>query len=173
MKSESIIIPALSALILSLGACATDECLDNKNSLPLAGFYSSALSPEAVSVDSVSLLAIGAPGDSLILNNARNVSQAYLPFNLDSRQTTFRLYYDFTASANGGQPLYNDITFSYEIKPWFVSSACGAIYKYQIEEIRSTTLFLDSVTCPSGIIDNTPGQNIFFYFRTSGEGEQR
>ena len=32
--------------------------------------------------------------------------------------------------------------------------------------IDHTTHFVDSVTCPSQVIDNTPGENIFIYFRT-------
>lgn len=161
-----------SALLLAAASgCATDECLDNQNSLPLAGFYSSTSVPQPVTLDSISLYGVGAPGDSLVLNNARSVSQTYLPFRIDEEETSFRIYYESTATINGGRPLYDEIKFSYGIEPWFVSSACGAIYKYKIRDISYTTLFLDSVTCPKGIIDNVPGQNIMFYFRVSQGGE--
>lgn len=167
VTSRHIILSPLIALML--GACSTEECLDNKNSLPLAGFYSSSAEPKEIAIDSISLTAIGQPGDSLILDNARGVSQTFLPFNIDKGETTFRLIYNFTAPREGMTPLYDDITFTYDIRPWFVSSACGAIYKYRVNGIRHTGLLIDSVTCPKGVIDNVAGQNIFIYFRVNEE----
>lgn len=153
-----------------LAACGTEECLDNKNSLPLAGFYASGWGDQQIQVDSISLMGIGAPGDSLILDNARNVSQVFLPFRIDENRTDFRLYYDFAKSQEGRVP-YDDISFEYDIDPWFVSAACGAIYKYKIRNISHTNLLIDSISCPGGVIDNVTGVNINIYFRVNLQEE--
>ncbi|MCM1291232.1 MAG: DUF6452 family protein [Prevotella sp.] len=163
------IIILLTGVLLLFSSCATEECLDNKNSLPLAGFYSSSVTPQPIQIDSISLQGVGAPGDSLVLDNSQGVSQTFLPFRIDHDETTFHLIYNFTATEKNTTPLYDIVTFKYDISPLFVSSACGVIYQYKVKEINSTKLYIDSVTCPAGIIDNTPGQNIFFYFRVADE----
>lgn len=38
-----------------------------------------------------------------------------------------------------------------------------------MNHISHTTHFVDSVTCPGAVIDNTPGENIFIYFRIGTE----
>ena len=58
------------------------------------------------------------------------------------------------------------ITFRYDIEPYFVSSACGAVYNYKITSIETTHVAIDSVVCPSGIITNAPVENLRVYFRT-------
>ena len=57
------------------------------------------------------------------------------------------------------------ISFTYDIKPMFVSSACGAVYYYENVRMDHTTHFIDSITCPGGRITNANVPNIFIYFR--------
>lgn len=162
----------LFVVSLFFWGCATDECLDNKNSLPLAGFYASGSDSRGVTIDSLTIAGIGAPGDSLIIDNGRNISEAYLPFRIDSGKSSFEILYNFTAGNNGGVPLGDIVTFEYDVEPYFVSSACGAIYKYRVRNISTTHTYIDSVSCPGGVIDNTPGQNIRIYFRVQNPGEE-
>lgn len=157
-----------SVLMLCAWSCATDDCTDNRNALPLAGFYSSA-TDQAVSVDSITIFGIGAPGDSLLLKNARNVNRVYLPLRIDNESTSFVIHYMQKELDN---PRFNDtITFVYRTIRSFPSAACGASFRYEMEKINCTTHLIDSVTCPLGFIDNANVENIRIYFRTPAEEE--
>ena len=155
--------------LLALASCASNECLDNKNSLPLAGFYSSAKVPQAVSLDSVSIYGVGAPGDSVLHDSVSNLTETYLPFRIDQGQT--RYVFKYLGGIAGLFHLGDTITFNYDIEPWFVSSACGAIYRYRVNSIETTHIAIDSVTCPLGVIDNVDIENIKIYFKVSDSGE--
>ena len=150
--------------------CASTECFDNKNSLPLAGFYSSTETPVAISLDSVSVLGIGAPGDSILQDSVRTLSEVYLPFRIDQNSTTYEIRY--LAGLAGEYRMSDEITFNYEIKPMFVSTACGAVYYYDITSIEHTSNFIDSVTCPGGVITNENIENLKIYFRVSLEDDE-
>lgn len=155
--------------LLALASCASNECYDNKNSLPLAGFYSSEKDPRRVSLDSVTIYGIGAPGDSVLHDSVRNLTETYLPFRIDRGQTRYVIKY--LGGITGFFRLGDTITFNYDIEPWFVSSACGAVYNYRITSIETTHLAIDSVTCPDGVINNVNIENIKIYFKVSGSGE--
>ena len=147
------------------GACTNDECMENKNSLPLAGFYSSDSVPRAISIDSLTVYGIGAPGDSILHDSVAKLSETYLPFRIDQGSTAFVINY--LQGRLGKFHMADTIVFNYEIVPWFVSSACGAVYEYRIKDIVTTHTVIDSVTCPSGVIDNKNAENIRIYFRVS------
>lgn len=150
---------AAAAFMAALVACDSSECSDNRNSLPLAGFMSSSSTPQSVAFDTLRISGLGAPNDSVL--TVYDSSQAYLPFNIESHTTSFVFAYN-----NIPEELNDTLTFTYDINPWFESSKCGVIYRYDVNGISHTTHFVDSVRCPGGVIDNTPGQNIFIYFRT-------
>lgn len=152
-----------------IGGCSTSECFDNQNSLPLAGFYSSGETPVAITLDSISIFGIGAPGDSILQDSVRSISQVYLPFRIDEPSTTYEIQY--LGGLAGLLRIYDRITFNYEIEPMFVSNACGAVYYYKITDIDYTTNFIDSVTCPEGVITNQNIENLKIYFRVDLEGE--
>lgn len=153
--------------LIAAAGCSNDECFENKNSLPLAGFYSSDSVPKAVALDSISIFGIGAPGDSILHDSVARLNESYLPFRIDTGQTSYVIRY--LAGIPGKLHLADTISFFYEIKPWFVSSACGAIYDYEISSIRTTHHIIDSVTCPMGVIDNKNAENIRIYFRVTTE----
>lgn len=160
------VIPIMiMTFIFAVSACSNEECLDNKNSLPLAGFYSSAAVPAKVSLDSISIYGVGVPGDSVLQDSVRGLNQSYLPFRIDQNSTSYVIQY--LTGLGGVLRIRDTITFNYEIVPWFVSSACGVIYKYDMTSIETTHNFIDSVTCPLGTIDNANIENIKIYFRVS------
>lgn len=152
-----------------LAGCSTSECFDNQNSLPLAGFYSSTATPEKIAIDSISILGVGAPGDSILQDSVRSLSQAYLPFRIDQESTTFEIRY--LPGEAGIYRISDFITFNYEIIPWFVSTACGTVYDYKITSIECTHNFIDSVTCPSGKITNANVENLRIYFRVNMDND--
>lgn len=150
--------------------CSNDECYDNKNSLPLAGFYSSEEVPKQVALDSISIYGVGAPGDSVLHDSVRGLNQSYLPFRIDQNSTKYVIRY--LTGLPGKLRMRDTITFNYEIIPWFVSSACGVIYKYKMDTIITTHNIIDSVTCPLGTIDNANIENLKIYFRVSTPDEE-
>lgn len=153
----------------TIGGCSTSECFDNKNSLPLAGFYSSTEKPVAITLDSISILGIGAPGDSILQDSVRALSSVYLPFRIDETSTTYEIKY--LAGLPGFYRISDFITFNYDTVPMFVSMACGAVYYYKMNSIEYTQNFIDSVVCPGGVITNENIENLKIYFRVSTEEE--
>ena len=161
----SAIVGCFAASFVS--SCSTSECFDNQNSLPLAGFYSSSRTPEKIVLDSLTILGVGAPGDSILQDSVKGLSQVYLPFRIDEGTTTYEIKY--LQGVAGKLHISDIITFNYDIVPWFVSTACGTIYNYKIKSIETTHNFIDSVTCPAGEITNANIENLRIYFRVDEE----
>lgn len=153
----------VSMIIMSLSGCNTSECYDNQNSLPLAGFYSSEETPQSITLGKLNIFGLGAPGDSILQDSVSGLSKVYLPFRIDQESTTYVIQY-----VQEDILMYNladTITFQYEIIPWFVSTACGAVYYYKMRDIETTHNIIDSVTCPLGEITNADMENLKIYFR--------
>jgi hypothetical protein len=149
---------AIAAALVA--SCVSTECYDNQNSLPLAGFYSSYGDGEpshSVTIDSVSIYGIGA--STILEDSVVALSQVYLPFRVEEEVTQY--VFEYLPERFHG--MKDTITFRYKEVPYFVSAACGAIYKYEIQEINTTGRVIDSVTCPNGVIDNIAEENIRIY----------
>ncbi|MCM1428952.1 MAG: DUF6452 family protein [Clostridium sp.] len=155
-----LILPALFALL----GCSSNECLENGTSLPMAGFFSSEPAPQPVALEGLKVRAINAPGDSVLFDGTSQISELYLPFNLDADVTSYVFEYP---SSSGFAA--DTISFHYLRQPWFVSSACGAVVNFKIEDISHSSFMIDSVACPDSIITNAVGQNIKIYFKVSDE----
>lgn len=156
----------LMFLSLTLGiiaGCSTSECYDNKNSLPLAGFYSSEETPSSITLDSISIYGLGAPGDSILQDSVKGLKESYLPFRIDQESTTYVIQY--LSGLLGIYHIADTITFNYKIIPMFVSAACGTVYYYKMDTIVTTHYVIDSVTCPLGEITNANIENLKIYFR--------
>ena len=162
-------LPAVALTAATLGAvaasCGTDECYDNRNSLPLADLYSSSEAPRAITIDSISVWGVGVPRDSMILDTARNVSQIYFPFRIDEEKTSFVIRYDAIRRILPSAP-DDTISFTYRNVPVFESQACGVFYRFDDVKISHTSFLIDSVVCTQGYIDNLPKANLRIYFRT-------
>ena len=163
------IVPFMVSLtgLVGIISCSTSECFDNQNSLPLAGFYSSGDFPQAISIDSLTILGIGAPGDSILQDSVRSLSEVYLPFRIDENSTTYEIRY--LAGIPGILGMRDRITFNYDIVPMFVSKACGVVYYYKMTSIDFTTNLIDTVVCPSGEITNENSENLKIYFKVQIE----
>lgn len=142
-----------------LASCASKECYDNQNTLPLAGFYSSTEPSASVSLDSLEVYAIGVPGDSVLLKpSPASIKEIYLPFNPEADRTD----YVFT---NARTKVSDTIVFRYIRQPWFASEACGVVYRFEMQDISWCGTLIDSVKCPEGIITNRPVENLKIYFK--------
>lgn len=143
-------------------AGCSDDCIENRNALPLAGFYYADKPTEVVTLDSLEVYGVGAPEDS-ILSRARVVkSQLYLPFRIDSDVTQY-VFEDKHKRAEGKKDV---VTFRYARTPRFVSAGCGVSYYFSIESITTQGVLIDSVVCPQGYIDNANIENLKIFFKS-------
>lgn len=152
------------ALMVAFSACNTSGCTDNQSSLPYAGFYSSA-GGQSISVDSLDIKGLGAPGDSMLYAAGTSLSSVYLPFRATSNVTSYCFHY---AQRGIDDIAYNDtITFSYTSGPYFASEECGAILRYDIRSLKYTRHLIDSIAITDSIVTNSDIERIKIYFRTS------
>lgn len=156
------------ALASLIEGCNAVGCTDNKNSIPLAGFYSyEELS--AVTVNQVSIGGVGAPNDSLLVDN-ESVSKVYLPFRADAGSSSFFIRYE--AEGLNYEELFDTITFNYTSIPYFASKDCGAMYRYQIDSFHYTRHLVDSVGLVTDLMTNADVETIHVYFRTRSQEEE-
>lgn len=147
-----------AALIALVSGC-NDTCTENKNALPLAGFYvSDGVSEQSTSVDSLKVWGAGAPGDSILSSARETKTELYLPLRIDSDTTEY--YFERRAFGSFSQ---SKVRFIYSRTPRFASVECGVSYLYGIEAIECSGNLIDSIVCPSGFIDNTNSENLKIY----------
>ncbi len=152
------------AMAIAMTGCNTAGCTDNQNSLPLAGFYD-ASTGAAVSLDSLEIHGIGAPGDSMLYTPGRPISEAYLPFRSTAPSSAFCFHYCNKALSD---PALNDtLTFDYTATPYFAGEECGAMYRYHIHRLGYTTHLIDSVAIEDSLITNQAVQQIHIYFKVA------
>lgn len=154
----SLIIAGTAAL----QSCNAVGCTDNKSSIPLAGFYSYE-NLTAITVSNVSIGGVGAPDDSLLVNNS-SVEKVYLPFRADAGQSKFFIRYE-DKDLNFPE-LFDTITFNYTAIPYFASKECGAMFRYRIDDYAYTRHIVDSVGLVSDVMTNADVETIRIYFRT-------
>ncbi|MBD5185959.1 MAG: hypothetical protein HDS92_05055 [Bacteroidales bacterium] len=146
-----------------LGGCNTAGCTDNQSSLPLAGFYNS--DGNAVSIDSLAVWGVGAPGDSLLLAPSTPASQLYLPLRSTATETSFCFAYR-TAELDDPR-LQDTLTLAYTSTPWFISEECGAGFRYTITRMNVTHHLIDSVKITDSLATNIDREILRIYFHTA------
>lgn len=160
---KKFLLPLAICALFIFNSCIS-ECLDNQNSIPLAGFYSKETN-KSISIDSISVYGVGAPEDSMILRNKKGVTQVYLPMRINMGNVQYVFHYDQKAVSD---PANNDtLTMKYDAIPFFESSECGAMYRYQIKEFSYTKNVLDSIVFTDSLITNTDKERIKIYFKTT------
>lgn len=170
MRALNYILAVATALTLAVfAACDNNGCEENSSSLPLAGFYSSS-SKRSISIDSLTVYGIGAPGDSAIIRNQTAVTQVYLPFDVDSDVSRFVIRYEQQSLA--ALSLTDTVTINYKSIPYFHSKDCGAFYVFEVTDYSTSQNLIDSIQIPIKRIDNTNKENIKIYFRSSEAGEE-
>lgn len=163
-KFNPLTLCALTAVVALMamfaGGCNTNGCIDNRSSIPVAGFYSMETGGE-IAIDSISVGGIGAPDDSLLVNVGTRVQKVYLPFSSEAEEVSFAILYDWK---NAPQP--DLLTFRYQTIPFFVSEECGAMYRYRITEYSHTSHLLDSVAVIDSLITNVDRVTIKLFYHT-------
>lgn len=170
MKGLRSLVPSMILFVIFAIGCNPDECYDNQNALPLAGFYDSSDTLTQVSVDSLEVYGIGAPGDSILSDGRRAKTELYLPFRLVSDTTTyvFRYLHERLAASD----ITDTVSFIYTREPRLVSASCGVSYLFTMQKIEFTRQLIDSVTCPFGFISNKPITNLKIFFRVDHSGDE-
>ncbi len=163
MKHSSLLIIVLCILMLSAGGCNSDECFDNQNALPLAGFYDYQEPAKTVSIDSIMIYGFMAPQDSVLWDGKKATDEVYLPFKLTSDTTKY--VFKYLQKELARYNITDTVTFIYDREPRLVSAACGVSYLFTLKDIKHTQMLIDSVACPSGTITNAPVQNLKIFFR--------
>lgn len=163
-KIFSIIVASLFAASLVMSSCNTSGCTDNQSALPLAGFYS-ASTDQAISVSTLEIYGVGAPGDSVLYQSGEALSIAYLPFRSTSETTSYVFHY--TQEGLEDDAFNDTLTFTYTSSPFFASEQCGAMLNYHIETLKHTNHIIESVEITDSLVTNTDRERIKIYFRTS------
>ena len=134
----------------------------------MAGFYDDSAHNE-ITVDSISVGGVGAPGDSLLLNNSA-ASSVYLPFRANRASTSFFIHYNQEAISDAR--LNDTLTFTYDSSPYFASEECGAMFRYTIKDCIYTNHLIESVEITDPLITNQDIERIRIYFRTARQTHQ-
>lgn len=166
-RRKSELVAAIAAALIAATAtsgCNTAGCTDNRNSLPLAGFASST-TLRNISIDSVRIAGIGAPGDSALNRPYQPTSSVYLPLRSTAQTTSFEFRYMQKQLAAIG--LSDTLTFNYTSEPRFVSEECGAMYVYHITSLTHTRWMIDSVAILDSTITNLDIERIKIFYPTA------
>ncbi len=164
MRSLTRAFLVLAFAAAALQACNTTGCLENRNAIPLAGFYSSDSVPKAITLDSVQVMGLGVRNDSLLVEAGTQVSTLYLPMR--STQLSTGWVFSYKWSYLDYTWLNDTIVFEYTSSPRFASEECGVIYDYHILKCTYTTHLIDSVRLTDSLITNIDQERIHIYFRT-------
>lgn len=156
-----------SAIILAMGGCNTTGCLENRSSIPKAGFYNS--EDKALSLDSLSITGKDADISEPINKVGVSISSISLPMRSTKDNTTWEFAYKWKYLAGG--TLADTISFDYESMPYFASEECGVIYRYQITNMDYTKNLIDSIVLVDSLITNIDTEQIKIYFRTQNTDE--
>lgn len=168
MRSNRLIYSLIAAATVAalLQGCNTSGCTDNQSSIPLAGFYS-ATDGAAVTLDSLAIYGIGAPGDSLLLAPTEAAHLVYLPLRVDQADTRYVFRYHLGEASD---PALNDtLTFVYTSAPYFVSEECGASYRFQIQAFEYTRHLIDSISLLDTEVTNIDRERLKIYFHVSDD----
>ena len=152
------IVLVLAALFLT--ACNDDSCYDNGSSLPLAAFY---LGNSQQTITGLTIMGIGAPGDSLLADSSA-LKEVYLPLRISVGTTRYAISRWVGVGTPMAQQLHDTLTLDYEPIAYFHSAECGAMYNFNLHDVRCTINGIDSVVVITPLVTNsrTPALRIYF-----------
>jgi hypothetical protein len=145
---------------MDLTACNDDSCYDNGSSLPLAAFY---LGNSQQTITGLTIMGIGAPGDSLLADSSA-LKEVYLPLRASVGTTRYAISRWVGAGTPMAQQLHDTLTLDYEPIAYFHSAECGAMYNFNLHDVRCTINGIDSVVVITPLVTNsrTPALRIYF-----------
>ncbi len=159
--SVSIKLIFFSTALLILGGCGDGSCYDNGSAVPMARFYQSGTTTQ-VSPNGMTVSAIGAPGDTLLIDNA-TVSDLHLPLHVSTGSTQWRM----TFAASDGTTETDTVTINYHPIEYFASVECGAMYHFDITGVSHTGHVIDSVVVSQSHVTHVDQVNLRIYLPTN------
>ncbi len=145
-----------TAAAIALAACSNEGCMNNRNSIPMAGFYRLE-GEQSISVSGLAIYGLGAPGDSLVLDSARNNHQVYLPLRGENPSTSFV----FTTGT-----ISDTLTICYNSWPYFDGEDCGAMWRYELTSIDYQRTLIDSILITDSLITNIERERLMIFLKT-------
>lgn len=173
--SSKLLIPcalaAVAALPLLTASCNTSGCTELRSATPRADFYDSATGT-AITLDSLRIVGIGAPGDSVLYNPGESLQSVYLPMRATVNSTQWCIEYCYPSIFGDIHPA-DIVTFDYTPLPWFAGEECGAMYRYRINNLTYTTNLIDSVSIVDSLVTNIDRATVNIYFRVEINNDQQ
>ncbi len=157
----------MTVLICALAVitgCNTSGCLENRSSVPLAGFYENATQKQ-ITLDSLKIYGADAPNDSILSRPGTPISQIYLPMR--ATKDNVKWYIEYKWKELDSRNLTDRIDLDYTAEPYFASEECGVIYRYRITRCQYTRNLIDSIAITDSLITNIDTERIKIFFRTS------
>lgn len=149
------------ACVAAVLSCTPSTCDENSTAIPLACFYASE-SKRSISLDSLTVYGVGAPGDTVIMYNGTG-TQVYLPLRMNANNCQFVFHHEAVAFSD---TRYNDtLTINYNPIPYFSSMDCGAMYYYDVMDYEYSTNLVDSVRIITDRFTNADIETVQIYFR--------
>lgn len=161
-----ILIYSVLIALVAAGAvtsCNSGGCTELRSSVPRADFYSTA--GQSITIDSLGITGIGAPGDSVLYGPGKRLSTVTLPMPPLTNTVSWRFAYMQADLAAFG--VADTITMDFDRTPWFAGEECGAMYKYRILRLAYTTNIIDSVALVDSVVINVDTPTLNIYFRTA------
>ena len=143
--------------LLCLTGCGDGSCYDNGSAVPMARFYASRTTTQ-LSVRQLTVTAIGAPGDSLLVNN-ETVSELHLPLRASATSTQWMLTFTIADDVT----LTDTVTINYRPVEFFANVECGAMYYFDITDVTTTHNVIDSVDVPLPHVTHVDQLNLRIY----------
>lgn len=156
MQIKNYIRTLLVALTaVALHGCSDQGCMNNRNSIPMAGFYL-LQGEQSVSVSNLEVFGVGAPGDSLLLDTVRSAHQIYLPLRGDIPRAQFVF--------RSGD-VDDTLTVDYTAWPYFDGEDCGAMWRYELQNVSWQRTLIDSVRVTDKFITNQEREQLMIFLR--------
>lgn len=155
---------SIALFAIALSSCNSSGCTENQSSIPLAGLYNSSTGAKS-SFTGIQVHGIDAPDDSLLYHGTGSINEMYLPLRPDFKSTSFCFHY--TQEGLDDVELNDTITFNYSSMPYFASEQCGAMWRFNIGSVSTTTHLIDSVTIIDPEITNIDIERLKIYFKTA------
>lgn len=157
------IIALTIGLSVLLTGCNSGGCTELRSAVPRADFYSSS-TLNAISVDSLQITGIGAPGDSVLYGPSQRLSTAYLPMPADVDRVKWR--FEYMQKHLALYSISDTLSIKFDRTPWFAGEECGAMYKYRITQVDCTRNLIDSIAIVDSLVINVEQATFNIYFRT-------
>jgi hypothetical protein len=147
---HKLIIYIVTAFLL-ISCTSSEECRESLSVNLVAGIYKvNNTTTSSLSVDSIWLN--GLAKDSFLMKNKKSVKTLNMPLNPAGFITTYQVRFN---------NITDTITVLYATNnAYFISLACGCIATQQIDEIISSTNFIDSVQIINRDVTNQNAENI-------------